>query len=410
MAHKAVAEVLLDRVQLGIEVVLPTVAATNARRFCRRLVSRRVLDSQLPEGSLLGVPLPVSLSGLPLAEGGQGRITGELRLANRRGSLAIKRSSRLILNPLRDLRTQLEDPGPLATGGNDNLVWEFGPEWRHLLGWQVANVDAVIKSFLASVADAAGVDPSLLRGGIWVQSCEVLRDHAVRDASALVRELRDHPIPGIAQEVRTVARRRTNLDCVAWKGGTKNSPGMKVYAKRPDLLRHEVTLPHRPAVKALLAGWRDAAQRSDLGEEAYVGRLLADVARACAPLVAEIETFVRPHATLPERSGLDLLLGLAPLISVAAPAARPAHEGGRPTSRSVGELARQALEALLHYGSFDARGLGASNKVLLALRKMAALGTLVPPTRGQRLFVLEVSLNPARLALSAARVGSGPAG
>ena len=403
-AHNAAAEVLLDKVQLGIEVLLPTVSVSDARRFCDRLASLGVLSGRLPPDSVLGVPLSVGASGIPLDESGQGRFLGELRLADSNGSLAINRSSRLILNPLRDLRTQLVDPGQVASYGNDNVVWEFGAEWRHLLGWQVANVDRVVGSFLASVAAAADVDPSLLRGCVRVQSCEVLRDHAVPDASAMVRELRDHPIPGVVQEVRTVASRYRNLDCVAWKGTARTAPQMKVYAKRRDLLRHEVTLQHRSAVRALLAGHGDAATRADLGGQITVGRLLEDVARACAPLVAEVEHFVSSLASLPARSGLDLLLGFAPLVRLAAPLPRPTGAGGRPPGAGVAVQATHALEALLYYASFDARGLGDSSAVLLALREMAEAGTLVPPPRGRRLFVLQACLNPARLALASARV------
>ena len=72
--------------------------------------------------------------------------------------------------------------------------------------------------------------------------------------------------------------------------------------------------------------------------------------------------------------------------------------------------ARAAIADLLASGVFDAHGLGDSDAVLAALRKMAAAGTLAPPPKGRRLFTLEPELNPARLALSRARRPTDQAG
>lgn len=403
VAHEAVATVLLDRVQLGFELPLPTVCTRDARRFCNRLASLGVLSGRAPSGSVLGRPLPIGFSGVPLDQGGRGQVGGRLALACPAGTLVATSRSWLVLNPLRDLRTQLFQPGQVATDGNDNVVWEFGEEWHYLLGWQVANVTAVVDAFLASVAAAAEVEPSLLRGRVWVQQCEVCRDHGVPDAEALVREMRDHPIPGGVASIRTVARRRRNLVCVAWKESAKSAPERKVYAKRTDLLRLEITLRNREAVRALLAGCENAATMSDDVSGASAGRQLADVARACAPLLDQVERVVRQRVDVRERNGIELLLGFGPLTRLAAPALRLPGAGGRPPDASLPERARSALVELLASGTFDAYGLGASDAVLLALRDMAAAGTLAAPLRGRRVFAVAPGLNEARLALSRAR-------
>jgi hypothetical protein len=332
----------------------------------------------------MGGRLKLAVCGVPLALGGRGQLQADVWLgATEAGHVVITHRSRMVLNPLSDLRTQLVEPVGLALDGNDNLGREYGPVWQHLRGLQLANVAVVICVLLARVARAARVAPALLRGRVWVQQCEVCRDHAVAGAAALVRELADRPISDAEMaEARTVARRERNLLCVAWRGRAASSPERKVYAKREDLRRAEITLHNRKAVMALLDRAGGPGERSaDLGGPA-AARLLADVAVAATPLLDGVAGVVAERAAVPPRTGAALLLGLAPLIRLAAPAPRPPGAGGRRPAAALPARARRAIEILVADGAYDARGLGDSDAVLAALREMAAAGALDAPPRG----------------------------
>jgi hypothetical protein len=412
LAYEAVADVLLDKVQLGFDLLLPTVAVGDAYAFCADLARRGVLARRPARGAALRGALTVAKYPVPLAQDGLGHIEGQLALsASAAGHLVITRRSRLVINPLRDLRSQLIEPGAKATDGNDNLVWEYGPEWPHLLGWQLANVAVMVDAFLDAVAAAAGMAREQMRGRVWVQQCEVCRDYAISDAEAVVRELAARPIPGAGlAKLRTVAERRRNLLCVAWHEGAGSSPERKVYAKRDDLLRAEISVRARPAVKALLARRETISGTSaDIGGAA-VGLLLADMALAAAPLLDRVCELIDERAAVPPRGGLDLLIGLAPLTHLISPAPRQGAAGGRRPNPSLPGRARRALDHLLASGTYDARGLGASDAVLLALRAMVAAGTLAAPPKGRRLFTVSPALEAARRALSEARLSEDDSG
>ncbi len=413
-AYPAVADVLLDRVQLGFEMRLPSVPVGRVDAVAVALTRVGLLVRAPAPGSALAGPLPLGVLTVPLAEGGTGSVVGGqvLLAVPAGGGLVLTARSHLILNPMRDLRSQLIDPGDRAADGNDNVVWGHDPtEWPRLLGLQLVNVAAVVDAFVAAVLRAAGSPEESLAGTIWVQHCEVCRDFSVADgaAEALVRELAEGAIPmAVAQfNRRAVASRRRNRQCVAWHEGGRSPVERKVYAKRNDMLRTEVCVRSRPAVKALLArGARGGAAQAKIGG-AEAARLLQDVALAAVPLLDEVREVVSERAVLPQRAGLDLLLGLAPLIRLAAPAPRAAGEGGRRPAPAVAARARAALEQLVAAGTFDGHGLGDSDAVLLALRDMAAAGTLRAPPRGRRLFTVSPGLEAARRALSAARLPAG---
>ena len=280
LAYEAPALVLLDKVQLGFDLLLPNTEVSQVGRLTASLARLGVLRRRPKTGTALNTELVLGNFSVPLSEGGQGSVGGELWLAaGSSGRLVVTRRSRLVLNPLRDLRTQLARPGEKALDGNDNLVWEFGEEWRHLLGLQLANLTLMMDAFLSAVATAAETAPELLRGRVWVQQCEVCRDYSVPGAEAVVRELKDRPMPGaVVGALRTVVVRRRNLLCVAWREGAANSPESKVYAKRDDLVRVEISVRSRPAVRSLLA------RRETVGElyadinGAAIGLLLLTVA------------------------------------------------------------------------------------------------------------------------------------
>jgi len=414
LAYPAVADVLLDRVQLGFEMRLPSVPAGRADAVAAALACCGVLTRAPAPNSALAGPLPVGALSVSLVEGGTGGVDGGhiLLAAPAGGGLVLTARSHLILNPMRDLRSQLIDPGERAADGNDNVVWGHDPaEWPHLLGLQLVNVAAVVDAFVAAVARAAGAPAGSVDGTIWVQHCEVCRDYNVADggAEALVRELAEGTIPmAVAQfNRRSEASRRRNRLCVAWHEGTRSSAERKVYAKRNDLLRAEVSVRSRRAVKALLARVADGgAAQAEIGG-AGAARLLKDVALAAVPLLDVVREIVGERAALPQRAGVDMMLGFLPLLRLAAPAPRLQGAGGRMPAPAVATRARAALDQLVAAGSFDCHGLGASDSVLLALREMAAAGTLHPPPRGRRLFTVSPALEAARRALFAARLPDG---
>ena len=388
LAYHAPADVLLDKVQLGFDLLLPTVRAAAADNFGARLFRTGVLSAPPRRGTTLRRPLSLGPFSVPLTEGGMGQVRGQIALAMGAGDhLVITRRSYLAINAMRDLRTQLIDPGDKASNGDDNLVWPHDVEWKHLLGLHLVNVAAMFDALLSGISRAADVSPTRLRGTVWVQQCEVCRDFFEPNAEALVRELASRPIPG--SEVVAVRRqtiRRRNAVCVAWGRDTRNAAENKVYAKRHDLLRTEVSVRSRPAVKALLArGGQAAPASADVGGSA-VAQLLENLVRAAAPLLDRVSEVAGACKVVPLCSTADFVSGFAPLTRLSAHGARPAGAGGRPRHLSIPVRARRALVCLLASGTFNARGHGASDAILLALRQMAETGLLVAPGRGSRLF------------------------
>jgi hypothetical protein len=405
--YLAPADVLFDRVQFGFDMQFPAVPASGAGGFCAALARAGLLARRPPRGGAALGPHTVGPFEVRLAAGGVGRVEGRIVLASDgAGRLVATRRSHLVVNPMRDLRTQLEAPGARALDGNDNLVWEYGEEWAHLLGLQLANVATVVDAFFAVAAAAAAAAPQAPPGRIWVQHCEVCRDHASTDAEAVVLDLAERPIPraGLAR-LRTLDVRERNLQCVAWRERSKAAPEHKVYAKRADLLRVEVAARSRDAVRALLKRRTDGGPASAPLEGAAAARLLADAAVAAAPLLDAMVAMIDDAAGAQPRAGRDLLLGFAPLIRLAEPAARAPGAGGRRPGASVAANARRAICKLLDFGSFDARGIRDSDAVLGALREMVDRGVLSRPERGQRLFTVSPGLEAARRALSSARTG-----
>ena len=119
------ADVLLDRVQLGLSMALP-VSAESVRDFCSKLVQTGLLPRMPSSGKEIGQRLRIGLFPVPLSLGGTAPVGGQLILGRTKdGHLTITSASHLLPEVMRGLRTQLVDPGPLATDGDDNLVWSY---------------------------------------------------------------------------------------------------------------------------------------------------------------------------------------------------------------------------------------------------------------------------------------------
>jgi hypothetical protein len=405
--YTASVDVLLDRVQMGVDISLPTVAAHDIEAFCERLYSVGVLPHPPRRGEALKRPLEMILHVVGLREEGEMTIQGRLALSVRNGHLVITPRSYLLPGAMRALRSQLADPGQKATDGADNLVWPWGADWQHLLSLQLENVAEGLDVFLGVLAAAARTERYLLRGSFWVQQCEVCRDFLVPAAEDLVHDLSERGLPGAgSQQIRPAPQHAGNGICVVWHEGRGCSPWRKAYPKRRDLLRTEIMLRSRPAVKALLQRQGKLRKhRSDLSGHAAAD-LLNDVAIAAAPLLDDVQELVHDTAQATPRNGLELMVGLAPLLHLAKPGPRTVGAVGRPPSGKVTAHAWEAIRHLILHGRYHAKtgaGMSSSSPVVVTLKEMAAGGVLTAAPTHRRLFVMRPEYEAARRALAAAR-------
>ena len=399
------ADLLLDRIQLGVELVLPVEAGAGAARFCAAIVRSGLLARTpsacaLRQGSRQAIgPRPVPLDG-----GGVADLGGRLNLAvSGGGQLVVRASSHLLPDVMRALRSRLVAPLDPAPGGADNLAVPYEPgECRALLAWQLSAVAAVVNSFVGDLAAAAGAQRDRLLGRIWVQHAEFCRDYPCEGAEDYVRDLQPRPIPGARhRRERSFRDRRGNGLCLSWDEGTKHSPERKVYAKRGDLIRVEISLRSRGAVTKLLGGARHDGAPTLRGED--VAGALAHLARAAEPLLDETVGLVGKSQVPEQRTGAGFVRALAPLLHLTDPPPRAPGAAGRRPGPGVAGLADQVLGRLIDEGMFDMRGRNSSDAVLRALKAMEAAGALCATPRQPRLFTVAPAFEAARRALAGAR-------
>jgi hypothetical protein len=406
------ADVLLDRVQLSLDILLPVKATPReAAKFCGALARAGFLLRAPEPGAVLKRPLKVGPVPVRLPGGASVSLAGQLALVpSGAGRLQIRRGSTLLPDPMRALRSLL--PSPLAVGprGEDNLSAPYSPgAYVDLLPLQLRAVAEAVDTFVAALAVASRAASDQLLGAVRVQQAEFCRDYLYEDgAEHFVRRLRDRPILGSRQESgRFFAKQRGNALTASWHEGSKNAPERKVYAKRPDLVRVEVSLRSPTMVSALRKRLRvPTAAPSLLG--AGVADELAHLAHGAEALLDEAVDVLNEALVAVPRTGADFLLAFAPLLRLAAPAPKKAGAAGRPRGAEVEPLANLALERLLAEGKFDMRGQAASNPVLLALKEMQAAGALAVAEGMPRLFTVAPELEAARQAL--AGVGTEPLG
>ncbi|MBB5371996.1 hypothetical protein [Acidocella aromatica] len=406
------ADVLLDRIQLSLDILLPVKAtASEASKFCRALARAGFLLRAPEPGAALDQKLKVGPAPVHLPGGASVSLAGQLTLVpNGAGRLQIRRGSTLLPDPMRALRSLLPSPLAAGRGGEDNLAEPYSPgSYVDLLPRQLRAVAEAVDAFVAALAQAAGVASNQLRGAVRVQQAEFCRDYLYEDgAEHFVRRLRDRPILGSRHERgRFFADQLGNGLAVSWHEGTKNAPERKAYPKRSDLVRVEVSLRSRAVVSALRKRLRvPSAAPSLLGAD--VADELAHLAHGAEALLNEAVDVLNEALVAVPRTGADFLLAFAPLLRLAAPAPKKVGAAGRPRGAEVEPLANQALERLLAEGKFDMRGKAPSNPVLLALKEMQTAGALAVTPRLPRLFTVAPELEAARQAL--AKVETSPLG
>jgi len=410
-AAERVADVLLDRVQLGLDILLPARATEReAAKFCGALARAGFLTRVPRAGAALDKKLTIGPAPVHLPGGASVSLTGQLNLvSNDAGRLQVRRTSTLLPDPMRALRSTLSSPLAVGPGGEDNLAKEYEPDaYRALLPVQLRAVAEAADAFVAALATAAGVTPRMLRGRVWVQQAEFCRDYSHEGAEEFVRLLRDRPILGARHERgRYFADQHGNALAVSWHEGNKNAPERKIYAKQPKLVRVEVSLRSRTAVTALLKRLdAPAVGPSLLGAD--VAAELAHLAHGAEELLAEAAGVLNEGLEAEPRIGADFMLAFAPLLRLICPPPKPAGAAGRPRGAGVEALARRALERLLAEGKFDMRRQAPSGPVLVALKEMQSAGAVAVTKQQPRLFTTAPELEKARQAL--ANMGTEPLG
>ena len=392
---------LFDLVRIALDVAID-IPIGHGVEFVRQLRRVGFLTGASNPSQCLGRPLDVGPFGVALGDGARAEVRGRLYLAvTRSGHLRLTSRSDVAFNLMRPLRAVVPRPGPAGLDGHDNVLGPSGPEWPALLGLQLDHTARIIDSVLSVLSEAAGCPRSRMAGHLLVRWVEVLRDLHQPDAEAAVRGLRRMGNPAAAWTgERTFADRAGGRVSVAFRERAAHAPEVKCYAKRRDLLRLEVAARQRRSVRALLARRLASQMRSGL-DGADASRMLADCARAAAPMLDRMEAALSRAEAAAPASAAGLVLGFAPLVRLAAPERRAAGAGGRPAGDDLRDRARRAIDDLVEFGSFDAAGLGTRDALLLALREMADAGALLAPEPGMRVFAAAPELELARRLFSA---------
>jgi hypothetical protein len=406
------ADVLVDRIQFGIDILMP-MPASEGERFCSRLYQLGILPKMPRPGQWQRDSLPVLFVVDDLPDEGTMAMKGDLVLRPEQNErLRVTNRSQLRPGLLRALRSQLREPGEAATGGATNLVGAHGPHWQHFLDRELANLGHGIDAFMSALAKAAEVPFEQLRGRLWVQQCEIYRDLPDSFASAeqIVNHLAQRPLmSGAKQTIRpirdgTLPTREHDGDrlVVRWHEDTDTAPIRKAYAKRPELLRTEIELRDRPSVKALLAKVPGGAPKEDTlsGDEA--ASVVAALAQAAVPLLDDMWRTAYEFYDVYPRGGTEFLLGLVPLLRLIVPDPRSAGAVGRPAGEATPQQARRALETLIMFGRCETTTRGTSERLREALAEMEQNGLLRRANNKPALFAVRPEYEDVRQALRSA--------
>jgi hypothetical protein len=396
------ADVLIDRIQFGVDILTP-VPASGGERFCSRLYSLGIIPKVPRLGSWQTESLSVSFDVLDLPGGGSMTIGGEIILRpDHAGRIRITNRSQLRPDLLRALRSQLADPGDPATGGATNLVGPHGPEWGQLFDRELRNLSHGLDRLMSVLAEAADIPPEQLLGRLWVQQCEIYRDLPEQFGAAeeLVHDLANRPLMGGAtQTVQPFQEYNGDRLAVRWDQGTASAPIRKVYAKRPDLLRTEIQLANREAVRALLETAPAGAAVEDSLSGAAAAFTVGILAKAAVPLLDDMLEAVRELYDVFPRGGTEFLLGLTPLLRLIAPGLRPKGTVGRPPSDETARQARRALQTLILSGRCEMPTRGTSEKLRETLIQMEQDGLLRRVNNRPSLFAVRPEFEDVRQAL-----------
>jgi hypothetical protein len=334
-------------------------------------------------------------------------IGGEIVLRpDQAGRIRITNRSQLRPDLLRALRSQLPDPGEPATGGGTNLVGPHGPEWEQLLDSQLSNLSHGIDRLMSVLAEAAEIPPEQLLGRLWVQQCEIYRDLSEQFGAAeeIVHDLAKRPLMGGAsQTIQPFQEYNGDRLVVRWDQGTASAPIRKVYAKRPELLRTEIQLANREAVRALLETAPAGVPAENSLAGAAAASMVGILAKAAVPLLDDMWRTVDELYEVSPRGGTEFLLGLTPLLRLIAPGERPEGAAGRPTGEETLRQARRALQKLILFGRFEMPTRGTSEKLRETLIQMEQDGLLRKVNNRPSLFAVRPEFEDVRQALRSVR-------
>ena len=191
---------------------------------------------------------------------------------------------------------------------------------------------------------------------VWLKRAEGCRDLPFLNAISATRVVQHAAVVGSIERRWDEYRRIGTIDVdglptlrfITHAGG----PQDKVYPKRLDKLRLEVSCPDRASVCKLTG-----AKRCAFTSQA-AGRLFLHFLNAAAPRLDRLEAHVR--ATLDGQEPImSLLTALKPLIDRAC----GERKAKGPASPEAEIMAVEAVESLLSIGMYDARGLHANHAI-----------------------------------------------
>ena len=257
------------------------------------------------------------------------------------------------------------DCGELGYDDRDNVL---GRQHRVLSPLE-AQLPIILEAVQHAMDALDSAFPGWQPGELWLKGAEACRDLDSKDAIGDVRVVQHAALCGATERRLDLYRRIAHAEVTRVPTirylELARGPEDKVYAKRNDTVRLEVSCRGRDTIASLVG--RD---RSSFCLEGAKVLLLNFLHNAAARL-DRLEQHVRA-ALAGEETITSLLIHLKPLIDRAAGTVR--SKG--PPSGTAEQMAKQALEALLSVGMFDAGGSHARHAIR---RELEALTDVAGP-------------------------------
>lgn len=378
-AQSELPNIMLDSIRLGMSGAIMASSPVTVADL-RLTAERKGLDV-----STFGNPNRLQIS-IPIDEEDGARL-GEavldLRFQPGSSPLRLSEQTTLTTNPQKWLRERLgggEVCGPIGLDGNSNVLG-LGQDIPALLDQAMDLMDEVLELVLYGL-DLILPDAVKWRwDGFWIKSAEACRDIESEDAVQAVRRAQHAAMSGAVQAVRRryapVSEDGNGLITLRWVLG-KTKPELKVYAKRPDLLRVELVCRHRAAVCSLGGGRLRVEEASEV--RTLLRQFAIDAVEDVDRLTAHVQKSV---ASTPDTVGL--LTALLPLTNLAAGNRR--GRGPAPHAISI-EGAKDALGGLLQAGLFDARHIRRGQAVRRVLEELTMEGGPLVRLKGRMVYYL----------------------
>ncbi len=229
------------------------------------------------------------------------------------------------------------------------------------LGLLIEAVQIAIDAFATVFEDSWKPDK------VWLKSAEACRDMAVADSIAATRILQHLMVSGAKRKKHDEyarlgsdeQKRIPTLRFITSEG----EPEDKIYAKRRDTLRFEVSCPSRKKVAASIG--RGVSNFSSY----EVSLIFLDFLSAAEARIDKMER--EACAALSSEVGIaEVLLRLRPLLDLAAGVGKAKG----PPSEDAQEASIDAIEALLSSGFYDAHGHHGNTVIRVALNALAQDG------------------------------------